>query len=88
MKKDKAVAREFESPCAGIPTTPSSLAPQIASHALVKMKERVAPTGTLALEETVRLAVRAHINHCHPEYRLLKDGMARDKVPKIVSQNS
>ncbi len=85
-KKDGAVAHEFETALLKhFPATPSDLVQRIVSHALVKKKKRVARTGTLSLEDKVRLAVRAHVRHCHTDYdRLLKDGVARDEARKEV----
>ena len=61
-KRDDATAQEFESAVLSqFPQVPRDVVPRIVAHALVKRKKRVARTGTLDLENRVRLAVWAHV---------------------------
>lgn len=78
-KRDDALASAFKDALlAAYPETPRDRVPQIIKHAMTKKQGRVARTGTLELDQRVRLAVRAHIRHCHTNYEDLLRGKAKD----------
>ena len=67
------------------PNVPEVEVPKILKHTLRKRSRRVGRSGTIKLEERVRLAVRAHIRHSHTTYdRMLKDGMDREAARRKV----
>lgn len=61
------------------PNCPEDEAYEIACHACAVGSGRVGRTATLALEEKVRLAVVAHIRHCHTAYEQLLDDFGDDE---------
>ncbi|EAQ88904.1 hypothetical protein CHGG_05523 [Chaetomium globosum CBS 148.51] len=86
QKRDAAIEDNFEEAIVKLfPKIPKSEVPQILKHTLKKHSRRVGRTGTVALQDRVKLAVRAHIRHVHTEYDgLLKHGasrpVAREKI--------
>ncbi|KAH6841184.1 hypothetical protein B0I37DRAFT_386327 [Chaetomium sp. MPI-CAGE-AT-0009] len=79
QKRDAAIEENFEEAIVKLfPKIPKSEVPQILKHPLKKHSRRVGRTGTVALQDRVKLAVRAHIRHVHTEYdELLKRGASR-----------
>lgn len=79
QKRDAAIEDNFEEAIVKLfPKIPKSEVPQILKHSLKKHSRRVGRTGTVALQDRVKLAVRAHIRHVHTEYdELLKHGASR-----------
>jgi hypothetical protein len=79
QKRDAAIEDNFEEAIVKLfPKIPKSEVPQILKHSLKKHSRRVGRTGTVALQDRVKLAVRAHIRHVHTEYdELLKHGTSR-----------
>lgn len=86
QKKDDATSAQFEQTLLNLfPKTPKQLIPQIVKHATQKRSGRVGRTGKVGLEEKVKLAVRAHIRHCHTDYdKLLKEGTNRETARNMV----
>ncbi|EPE04005.1 alanine and arginine rich protein [Ophiostoma piceae UAMH 11346] len=83
-KRDDTLANTFrDALLAAYPDTPRDMVPQVVKHAMTKRQGRVARTGTLKLDQRVRLAVRAHIRHCHTNYDALLRGTDKDKQPKL-----
>jgi hypothetical protein len=86
QKRDAAIEESFEETMVTLfPKIPKAEIPQILKHSLKKHSRRVGRTGTVALHDRVKLAVRAHIRHVHTDYdQLLKQGVdrvtAREKV--------
>jgi hypothetical protein len=86
QKRDAAIEESFEEAMVTLfPKIPKAEIPQILKHSLKKHSRRVGRTGTVALHDRVKLAVRAHIRHMHTDYdQLLKQGVdratAREKV--------
>jgi hypothetical protein len=86
QKRDAAIEESFEEAMVTLfPKIPKAEIPQILRHSLKKHSRRVGRTGTVALHDRVKLAVRAHIRHMHTDYdQLLKQGVdratAREKV--------
>lgn len=86
QKRDAAIEENFEDAIVKLfPKIPKAEIPQIIKHSLKKHSRRVGRTSRVALEDRVKLAVRAHIRHVHTEYdQLLKQGasrpVAREKV--------
>ena len=79
-KRDGILANVFrDALVAAYPDTPRDLVPQVVKHAMAKRQGRVARTGTLELDQRVRLAVRAHIRHCHTNYDALLQGTEKEK---------
>ncbi|KAK3296327.1 uncharacterized protein B0H64DRAFT_397928 [Chaetomium fimeti] len=79
QKRDAVIEENFEEAIVKLfPEIPKSEVPQILKHSLKKHSRRVGRTGTVALQDRVKLAVRAHIRHVHTEYdELLKHGASR-----------
>ncbi|KAH6627570.1 hypothetical protein F5144DRAFT_576273 [Chaetomium tenue] len=86
QKRDAVIEDNFEETIMKLfPKIPKTEVPQILKHSLKKHSRRVGRTGTVALQDRVKLAVRAHIRHVHTEYdELLKHGasrpIAREKI--------
>ncbi|KAG7290196.1 hypothetical protein NEMBOFW57_000194 [Staphylotrichum longicolle] len=86
QKRDAAIEENFEDAIVKLfPKIPKAEIPQIIKHSLKKHSRRVGRTSRVALEDRVKLAVRAHIRHVHTDYdQLLKQGasrsVAREKV--------
>ncbi|KAK3301633.1 uncharacterized protein B0T15DRAFT_318671 [Chaetomium strumarium] len=86
QKRDAAIEEKFEEALLKLfPDIPKAEIPLILKHALKKHSRRVGRAGKLALQDKVKLAVRAHIRHVHTDYdMLLKQGtsrpVAREKV--------
>lgn len=80
QRRDDAVRDQFEAALTRLfPKAPRDEIPQILKHALQKRSGRVGRTGTVDLEEKVKLAVRAHIRHRHTNYdKLLHKGTSRE----------
>ncbi|KAK4448944.1 hypothetical protein QBC34DRAFT_101059 [Podospora aff. communis PSN243] len=87
-KRDNAISDKFEETLLHLfPACPKDKIPQILKHALEKRSGRVGRTSTVELEEKVKLAVRAHIRHCHTPYdALLRSGVGRKKARQQVIQ--
>lgn len=80
-KRDEATQDEFKSAILKqFPRIPLETLGTILKHTLKKRTGRVGRTGTLTLEAKARLAVAAHVRHCHTDY---------DKVikRKCISRN-
>lgn len=79
QKRDAAIEGTFEEAIMKLfPKIPSVEIPQVLKHSLKKHSRRVGRTSTVALQDRVRLAVRAHIRHVHTDYdQLLKQGVSR-----------
>lgn len=92
QKRDAAIEDNFEEAIVKLfPKIPKSEVPQILKHSLKKHSRRVGRTGTVALQDRVKLAVRAHIRHVHTEYdELLKHGAsrvtAREKIWEMLNE--
>ncbi|KAI1376866.1 hypothetical protein F4677DRAFT_418290 [Hypoxylon crocopeplum] len=70
----KAIVSQF-------PKIPEDALPKIISHSMKKYSGRVGRTGEKEVAEKARLAVQAHIRHCHTSYdNLLKGGTDRAKA--------
>ncbi|KAJ4416028.1 hypothetical protein N0V85_002442 [Neurospora sp. IMI 360204] len=82
QKRDAAIEGDFEEALKRLfPNTPKASIPKIVSHALKKRSRRVGRSGTVQLDDKVKLAVRAHIRHQHTEYeQLLRQGTNREKA--------
>jgi hypothetical protein len=86
QKRDAAIEEEFEEALLKLfPDIPKVEIPLILKHALKKHSRRVGRASKVALQDKVKLAVRAHIRHVHTDYdMLLKQGtsrpVAREKV--------
>ncbi|KAK0646721.1 hypothetical protein B0T16DRAFT_304031, partial [Cercophora newfieldiana] len=87
-KRDNAMYDKFEEALLQMfPKCPKDKIPQILKHALQKRSGRVGRTSTVDLEEKVKLAVRAHIRHCHTPYdALLKESGSRQRARDEVLQ--
>ncbi|KAK0709169.1 hypothetical protein B0T26DRAFT_396965 [Lasiosphaeria miniovina] len=89
QKRDSALEETFEKAIVKLfPKIPKEAIPKIINRALEKHSRRVGRTGTLTLNEKVKLAVRAHIRHCHTDYdKLLKQGENREVArAKILTE--
>lgn len=86
QKRDAAVEGDFEEALKRLfPNTPKETIPKIVSHALKKRSRRVGRSGTVQLDDKVKLVVRAHIRHEHTEYeQLLRQGTARERARQQV----
>ncbi|SPQ26155.1 7f7a0d29-a8fb-4c4e-a63c-6fb4ae5e3291 [Thermothielavioides terrestris] len=86
QKRDAAILESFEEAILKLfPRIPKAELPQILKHSLKKHSRRVGRANAVALQDRVKLAVRAHIRHMHTDYdMLLKQGtsrsVAREKV--------
>ncbi|KAK4106965.1 hypothetical protein N658DRAFT_398656, partial [Parathielavia hyrcaniae] len=86
QKREATISENFEEAILKhFPNIPKTEVSQIPKHSLKKHSRRVGRTGTVALHDRVKLAVRAHIRHLHTDYnQLLKQGVgrpaARDKI--------
>ena len=90
-KRDEATQEEFKDAIlTQFPRIPEESVATILKHTLKKRSGRVGRTGTLTLDAKARLAVMAHVRHCHTSYDgLLKRKdvskfQARDKVQADV----
>lgn len=96
QKRDAAIEENFEDAILKLfPTIPKAEIPQILKQSLKKHSRRVGRTNTVALQDRVKLAVRAHIRHMHTDYdQLLKQGVSRlearaavwDKLNEVARQ--
>ncbi|KAK5653170.1 hypothetical protein OQA88_9269 [Cercophora sp. LCS_1] len=86
QRRDTAIQDKFEDALTRLfPKAPKECIPEILKQSLEKRSGRVGRTGTIELEEKVRLAARAHIRHCHTDYdKLLKAGEGRDSARRSV----
>lgn len=86
QKRDAAIEGTFEEALKRLfPNTPKESIPKLVSHALKKRSGRVGRTGTVELDDKVKLAVRAHIRHEHTEYeQLLRQGKPREAARNQV----
>lgn len=76
----KAIQAQF-------PKIPAPEAEIVASKATKKRSGRVGRTGTLDMDTKVRLAVAAHIRHCHTGYDVMMErGDTRDASRAAVQQ--
>lgn len=82
QKRDAAIEGDFEEALKRLfPNAPKESIAKIVSHALKKRSRRVGRSGTVQLDDKVKLAVRAHIRHQHTEYeQLLRQGTNREKA--------
>ncbi|KAK1749359.1 hypothetical protein QBC47DRAFT_426794 [Echria macrotheca] len=93
-KRDAAICARFEKAVMNVfPGIPRQSLPLIVAHAAKKRSGRVGRTETVGLDHKAKLAVWAHIRHCHTDYDgLLKNGedreVARGKVANIVNELS
>ncbi|KAK0711703.1 hypothetical protein B0H67DRAFT_455409, partial [Lasiosphaeris hirsuta] len=80
QKRDAALEGTFEQELVRLfPQTPRGEIPKILNQALKKHSRRVGRAGKVDLQQRVKLAVRAHIRHCHTSYDwFLSHGMSRD----------
>lgn len=92
-KRDAGIKTEFEKAVQEeYPRIPADALSQVLKTALEKRKGKVGRTGTLDIELKARLAVRAHIRHCHTLYeahlrgRTMTKGEARDAVTEEVAK--
>ncbi|KAI5301051.1 hypothetical protein KEM55_002813 [Ascosphaera atra] len=72
---------------AAYPNMPAADLSQILSHAFLKGSRRVGRSSKVRGGEKVklRLAVEAHIRHCHTEYdRMLREGIHREDAREMV----
>ncbi|KFH45447.1 hypothetical protein ACRE_037770 [Hapsidospora chrysogenum ATCC 11550] len=77
-KRDEATQDEFRDEILKqFPRIPQDSVDKVLRHTLRKRSGRVGRTGRLDLEKKVRLAVTAHIRHCHTDYDAI---MGRGKV--------
>jgi hypothetical protein len=77
-KRDEATQEEFRDEILKqFPRIPPDSVNKVLRHTLRKRSGRVGRTGRLDLEKKVRLAVTAHIRHCHTNYDAI---MGRGKV--------
>ncbi|KAL2142854.1 hypothetical protein VTI28DRAFT_685 [Corynascus sepedonium] len=85
-KRDTAIQEGFEKAIVKLfPKIPKGEVLQILEHSLKKHSRRVGRTGTVALQDRVKLAVRAHIRHVHTDYnRLLGEGMSRQDARERI----
>lgn len=96
QKRDAAMEENFEDAIVKLfPKIPKTEIPQIIKHSLKKHSRRVGRTSKVALQDRVKLAVRAHIRHVHTDYdQLLKQGVSRtvarekvwDKLNEVARQ--
>jgi len=92
QKRDAAKEDTFEDAIVKLfPKIPKVEVPQIVKHSLKKHSRRVGRTNKVALQDRVKLAVRAHIRHVHTDYdQLLKQGasraVAREKVWERINE--
>lgn len=75
--------------CLQFPNIPAPEAELVASKATKKRSGRVGRTGTLDMDTKVRLAVAAHIRHCHTGYdKMMERGddraASRGKVQQFI----
>ena len=79
QKRDAAIVEDFEEAIVKLfPTMPKAEVQQVLKHSLKKHSRRVGRTNKMALQDRVKLAVRAHIRHMHTDYdKLLKQGVSR-----------
>ncbi len=79
LKRDTAIEENFEEAIVKLfPTIPKAEVQQVLKHSLKKHSRRVGRTNKVALQDRVKLAVRAHIRHVHTDYdKLLKQGLSR-----------
>lgn len=86
QKRDAAIEGDFEQALKRLfPNTPKESIPRIVSHAVKKRSRRVGRSGTVQLDDKVKLAVRAHIRHQHTEYeQLLRQGTSREEARRQV----
>ncbi|KAK3340034.1 hypothetical protein B0H65DRAFT_430234 [Neurospora tetraspora] len=86
QKRDAAMEGGFEEALKRLyPNTPKESIQKIVSHALKKRSRRVGRSGTVQLDDKVKLAVRAHIRHEHTEYeQLLRKGKTREGARRKV----
>lgn len=91
-KRDGVVKNEFEDEILRLyPMIPPGEVPKILARTLKKRSRRVGRTGRLELDEKVRLAVTAHVRHCHTDYDKVVKGCktkwkARDSTRDEVSR--
>lgn len=86
-KRDDATQLEFKKAILkAFPSIPDESMSNILNQALKKRSGRVGRTGTLPLKDKARLAVWAHIRHCHTNYDDLirNEGVERDKAREDV----
>ncbi|KAK3356893.1 hypothetical protein B0T25DRAFT_141143 [Lasiosphaeria hispida] len=86
QKRDAAIEDTFEQELVNLfPQTPQGEIPKILNQALKKRSRRVGRAGKVDLQERVKLAVRAHIRHCHTEYdQFLSQGVSRDDARDTI----
>ncbi|KAK3956937.1 hypothetical protein QBC32DRAFT_57073 [Pseudoneurospora amorphoporcata] len=86
QKRDAAIEGDFKEALKRLfPNTPEESIPKLVSHALKKRSRRVGRSGTVQLDDKVKLAVRAHIRHQHTDYeQLLRQGTTREEARKQV----
>ncbi|KAH8197143.1 hypothetical protein TruAng_008709 [Truncatella angustata] len=80
QKRDHGLERTFREAVKKLtPKAPDGEIPTIVARAMQKGSGRVGRTSKIDIEDKARLAVRAHIRHCHTDYdNLLKKGTNRD----------
>lgn len=86
QKRDAAIEGDFEQALKRLfPNIPKESIPRTVSHAVKKRSRRVGRSGTVQLDDKVKLAVRAHIRHEHTEYeQLLRQGKSREEARRQV----
>ena len=89
-RRDEATQDEFrDAILAQYPRIPADSAAAVLRHTLRKRSGRVGRTGTLALEAKARLAVAAHVRHCHTGYDefFKREGVSRDEAREKVQDD-
>ncbi|KAL2182062.1 uncharacterized protein P884DRAFT_282179 [Thermothelomyces heterothallicus CBS 202.75] len=86
QNRDAAIRESFEKALLDLfPKIPKEDLSQILDHSLKKHSRRVGRTGKVALQDRVKLAVRAHIRHAHTEYdQLLRQGVSRQAARERI----
>jgi hypothetical protein len=86
QKRDAAIHDNFEDAVVKLfPKIPKAEVPQILKQSLKKHSRRVGRAGAVALDDRVKLAVRAHIRHMHTDYdQLLEQGASREAAREKV----
>ncbi|ODA81591.1 hypothetical protein RJ55_00091 [Drechmeria coniospora] len=85
-RRDGIVEDEFRAAITRLfPRVPRADVADILKRALRKHSGRVGRTGKLSLDEKVRLAVTAHIRHCHTAYDTVIKGGDRASARQAVS---
>jgi hypothetical protein len=86
QKRDAAIHDNFEDAVVKLfPDIPTAEVPKILQQSLKKHSRRVGRAGAVALDDRVKLAVRAHIRHMHTDYeQLLEQGASREAAREKV----